>query len=59
MSWAREVRAEDLLEVLFTEQPRPAPVQLPGFQSSPRTWNRRKLGLDCDEVYPDIVVGDA
>ncbi|XP_026293633.1 dual specificity protein phosphatase 3-like [Frankliniella occidentalis] len=59
MSWGREVRAEDLMEVLFTELPRPAPIQLPGFQNSPRTWNRRKLGLDCDEVYPDIFVGDA
>lgn len=59
MSWSREVHARDLMEVLHTQQPRLAPIQLPGFEQSPQTWDRAKLGLDCDEVYPDIFIGDA
>ena len=57
--WGRDVHAEDLVEVLQCEQPRLSPVQLPGFESSPLAWNRGKLRLDCDEVWPDVFIGDA
>jgi len=49
---------DQLWRVLTSVKPRPRP--LPGYQSAPRGTpeDRQAIGIDCDEVYPGIFVGD-
>lgn len=49
---------DQLWRILKSVKPRPRP--LPGYQSAPRGTpeDRQAIGIDCDEVYPGIFVGD-
>jgi hypothetical protein len=53
-----ETTTETLRHVIFTTQTIFRP--LPGFESlSADVQDRLSVGVDCDEVYPNIYIGDA
>jgi hypothetical protein len=48
--------ARALVHVIFTTKAIHQPP--PGFESCADTRDRKSVEVDCDEVYPNIYIGD-
>ena len=51
------ITAKELMRALSSTKTIYKP--LPGYDRSHSSWDRCHIGLDCDEVHPNIFIGDA
>lgn len=49
--------AKQLMQIIYTTKTNFKP--LPGYEGTSQGFDRIELGIDCDEVYPNLFIGDA
>ena len=52
-----EASAKQLMQIIYSTKTNFKP--LPGYEGTPQGFDRISLGIDCDEVYPNLYIGDA
>lgn len=56
LSSGDETTAKALMHTIYTTRTIYRP--LPGFESSADAQDRISMDVDCDEVYPNVYIGD-
>lgn len=52
-----ETSAKHLMQIIYSTKTNFKP--LPGYEGTSQGFDRIALGMDCDEVYPNVFIGDA